>query len=215
MSDVYVRDGRVERSIPVQSRVDFVTLAELVLYFEQQGVVIRSMSQLVSWSLDTMIEAFVRADIIQRQIPNGNTALEVLRDRNLFQRSMAKRSLKKIHNAIAFENLRNEGVEPKSYAPLMHKTIHNTHSVNPLDTERPANYVRDEDVMFARKNFEQQLRLRQMRESIHTEPPEDEDCDLCRTDPNESDEQARQRIAAKDKAFIDAMDGARPTIVNK
>ena len=43
---------KVEASIPVQSRVDIRALAEMVLYWDGEGVYIKTMSQLVNWTVD-------------------------------------------------------------------------------------------------------------------------------------------------------------------
>ena len=127
------REGSVERSVPVQSRVDFITLAELALYFERLGTPPRTMSQLISWSLDHLVHGWSEAGLLDRCIEDSEHAMEVLSVRGLLQRSMLKRSMKKIHNAIAFENLRKEGVDPRGYAPVMYDTIHNTNSVKPTE----------------------------------------------------------------------------------
>ena len=44
--------SKIERSIPVQTRVDLNTLAELDLFWTNEGYNIRSMSQLVSWTIE-------------------------------------------------------------------------------------------------------------------------------------------------------------------
>ena len=43
-----------ETSIPVQSRTSIISLAELAKYWETTEYDIRSMSQLISWSLDLL-----------------------------------------------------------------------------------------------------------------------------------------------------------------
>ena len=43
---------KVEASIPVSSRIDIRVLAEMCAYWDESGRYIKTMSQLVNWSMD-------------------------------------------------------------------------------------------------------------------------------------------------------------------
>jgi len=113
-----------ERSIPVASRVDMVDLANLALMWESRGYTIRSMSQLVSWSISLLVDELSKADIFKEKIETLADANKVLAYRGLYQRSMKSRSEKKIGIALGFEALRAEGRDPKEYAEGAYKTMH-------------------------------------------------------------------------------------------
>ena len=118
-----------ESSIPVQSRVSILTLAELEMYWDSQGYVVTTMSQLVSWSLDVLREALVANNKLPQQITSVADANNHLIERGLYQKSVRGRGRKKIGQAISFENLRNEGDDPQTIVPKQHKMMHKQSSV--------------------------------------------------------------------------------------
>lgn len=120
---------KVESSIPVQGRVSIVTLAEVEMYWESQEVAISSMSQLLSWSIDMLRELLYSNGKLPKVIDSVAEANNHLGERGLYQKGLKKRTMKKIANAITFENLRFEGVDPQQYVKRQFNTVHNTKSV--------------------------------------------------------------------------------------
>lgn len=132
------KETKQESSIPVATRVSVVTLAELDKYWvEGEGKYIKSMSQLVSWSLELLTEV-LRANGKIESIESVAEAHRRLMGRELYQPSLSKRSFNKIGTAIKFENLRLEGIDPKkdfgegSNVTRAYNMLHNSKSVQPL-----------------------------------------------------------------------------------
>jgi len=124
-------DEKVERSIPLQSRIDITTLADLADYLKMAGVHIRSMSGLISDCVEIAWNVLDANNMLQTE-HNMTSAHQLFSELGLWQKSMYERSKQKINNAIAFENLRKEGVDPEVYVPRQYNTVHNDHSVKPL-----------------------------------------------------------------------------------
>lgn len=120
---------KVESSIPVQSRISIITLAELEIYWASQGVKISTMSQLISWSIDILRELLYSNGKLPKAIDTVAEANNHLSGLRLYQRGLKKRSVKKIATAMAFESLRFEGVDPKEYVSRQYNTVHNVRSV--------------------------------------------------------------------------------------
>ena len=132
------KETKQESSVPVATRVSVVTLAELDKYWvEGEGKYIRTMSQLVSWSLELLTEV-LRANGKVESVESVAEAHRRLMDRELYQPSLSKRSFNKIGTAIKFENLREEGIDPKkgfgegSNVTRAYNMLHNSKSVQPL-----------------------------------------------------------------------------------
>ena len=132
------KETKQESSVPVATRVSVVTLAELDKYWvEGEGKYIRTMSQLVSWSLELLTEV-LRANGKVESIESVAEAHRRLMGRELYQPSLSKRSFNKIGTAIKFENLRGEGIDPKkgfgegSNVTRAYNMLHNSKSVQPL-----------------------------------------------------------------------------------
>lgn len=120
---------KVESSVPVQGRVSIVTLAELEIYWASQGIKISSMSQLLSWSIDILRELLYSNEKLPKVIDLVTEAHNHLNRLGLYQQGLKKRSMKKIANAMTFENLRFEGVDPQQYVKKQYNTVHNSKSV--------------------------------------------------------------------------------------
>lgn len=101
-SKVISRGVKQESSVPVQSRVSVMTLAELDNYWNSEGYEIRSMSQLVSWSLDLLCEILDSNKLLTR-VESIGEAHSYLKKKGLYQRSLEKRSFKKITKDIKYE----------------------------------------------------------------------------------------------------------------
>ena len=120
---------KVESSIPVQGRISIVTLAELELYWRSEGVEIKSMSQLLAWSMGVLREVLVANGKLPRVIETVSEAHQYLLSIGIYQPGMRKKGVKKISNALAFESMRMEGVEPRDYANRQFNAVHNRNSV--------------------------------------------------------------------------------------
>jgi len=120
---------KIESSIPVQSRVSIVTLAELEMYWESQGVRISTMSQLLSWSLEGLRTALEANEKLPKVVHTVADAHKHLEKCGLYQKSLKKRSMQKLATAMSFESMRMEGIEPEDYADRHHNMLHNSRSV--------------------------------------------------------------------------------------
>lgn len=108
MNDI---ERRTEASMPVQSRIDLRTLAELLGYWQSKGYIIDSMSRLVSWSLDVLKELLRMNEATPRQIETLEEAYHILRNGGLLQKSMKKRMETKLLAARGLESIRMDGWE--------------------------------------------------------------------------------------------------------
>lgn len=164
MDSIKVAKGQ-EASVPVQGRVNIVNLAELVLFWESQGYFIRTMSQLVGWSIELVANELKRCEMIPEEVDGVAEANNVLRQRNLYQNSLRKRSERKMSYALGFESLRRDGVDPKEYAPGYYKQYHNQKSVRPLpDDVRGSNLSQEQIQKFIESTPEwQQEKLKEQQ----------------------------------------------------
>jgi hypothetical protein len=119
----------------VQARVDIKVLAELDVYWEDTGIVIRSMSQLVSWSMSLLHDIMDKNDMLKVRFEEVAECNRRLEQRCLYQRSMKNRAIRKIGTAQKFESLRLEGVEPSSYVSNEYGMVHNNRSVEPYQSK--------------------------------------------------------------------------------
>ena len=119
----YDKEEKIERSIPQSSRIDVVTLAKLDSWWNEQGQYIRSMSQLISWSLDLLIE------VIEKDLAVDNSRLNTVA--NAYDYLTAKGLLQqgKIGQAIGMDNLRKEGINPRFENSAVYNRMHNKHSI--------------------------------------------------------------------------------------
>lgn len=112
---------RREASVPMQSRVDVRTLAEICWYFEKTDNDIRTVSQLVSWGLEMMVGTLRINEKLPQERPSVESAYQFLEARGLTQKKM----MGKMKRALGFEHMRMEGISPREYASADHKNIHN------------------------------------------------------------------------------------------
>lgn len=119
-----------ERSIPVQGRVDLVELADIAVVLSRKGFEVSSMSKLINlcvqmahWALENTEEVMMRHEGV-------SDAHRTMVEAGLYQRSMYKVGRKKLLTAMAFENLRKEGVDPITYVPHQANVLHNRHSID-------------------------------------------------------------------------------------
>jgi len=119
-----------ESSMPVQSRIDLVVLAELSEYWRDSGYVIDNMSRLVSWSLTAFHSLLKNNKKINVDVKTLEDAYYVLSTKGLIQKSMQKRMEKKLMTARGLENIRLDGWELDQTLPQYQK-MHKIDSVVP------------------------------------------------------------------------------------
>ena len=118
------REAKQEASMSVQSRISATTLAELDMYWMSEEKRIKTLSQLVAWSMDLLSEILWANQKIGRRIESVAEARNYLLSRDLCQQSLYDRGLTKMGKAIMFENMREEGAEPEVYANRQYKSLH-------------------------------------------------------------------------------------------
>lgn len=126
------REKRVEASMPVQSRVDLRTLAELFIYWEKQGVYVSTMSRLVSWSLDALRMILDKNEAIEFKVETLEMAYEILEGKGLLQKSMKKKMAAKFEKSRAMENLRLDGWDVRSSGGRVYEELHPKNEVQPF-----------------------------------------------------------------------------------
>lgn len=125
---------KVEASIPVQGRVDIRVLAEMVGYWEKEGKYVKSMSQLINWSMDLCCQVLKINGLISTEFDTLLEADEYLILKGLHQPGMRKRWMKKFIKGRQLENLRMEGVYPETggkEGSREYTKLHNVHSLEP------------------------------------------------------------------------------------
>ena len=126
------REEQQEASIPVQGRVNFKNLATAHRWWELQGVSIRTMSSLLSYTFDAFIDVLEANDSLKGcKFDSLSDANMYLRSNNLYQRSARERGRKKISSALRFEAMRGQGIDPRFSTPVQHKMVHKHTSVQP------------------------------------------------------------------------------------
>jgi hypothetical protein len=107
---------RSESTVPIQSRVNVVDLANLDIYWHSQGYGVRTMSQLVAWSVELLSKIIEenRAIDPEHRIDTVKDAVRYMNARGLFQRSMIKMGREKLATALRFESMREDGYDPKT-----------------------------------------------------------------------------------------------------
>jgi len=138
-------EAKQESSISVQSRISMNSLAELDMYWISEGKGIKTVSQLVSWSLDLLCEILRANEKLPRSIEAVREARNYLEMRALIQPSLHRRNFDKIGSAIKFEGMRENGDDPSkelldsegeianSNIMRQYRILHNKNSVQPFD----------------------------------------------------------------------------------
>ena len=132
---------KVERSIPVQSRVNLVELAMLDRYFSELGEEIRSMSQLLSWGISLLVETLEANNVLPTKFESLVEANRYLNMRGLYQPGMKSRGRKKLGTALGFESMRGNGINPRNYVKQQFNTIHGNEEKN---MDRP--WIKDKSI---------------------------------------------------------------------
>lgn len=119
------KETKQESSIPVQSRVSIVTLALLTKYWKGEDRDIKTVSQLVSWSLYLLTEILSSNGLIEQE-PSVEEARIYMMENKLFQRGMAGRGSVKLDYAIKFQGIRERGGSPQQSMSSVDRTAYNT-----------------------------------------------------------------------------------------
>jgi hypothetical protein len=151
-----------EASIPVTTRINLKSLAELDIYWSNEEYNIKTMSQLVSWSIDLLCSV-LRTNQKSVELATVREANARLVRRGLYQASNIKRGGMKRASALRFESLREEGVNPQYYAPEQYNTVHRSNSVEPMPPDASVEYKSpyEDEYMIAA-----QARLKRNREEL-------------------------------------------------
>ena len=144
------KDDRIESSMPVQSRVDLISLAELAIYWRKQGHVIETMSRLVAWSVDFLVQILESYNEIDHKIESLEEAHELLESRGLIQNSMRRRSKRKLQFARGLENIRREGGSVGK-GLLQYDELHRPNAVNPSPRMKISDKQFEEEMGMSRK----------------------------------------------------------------
>lgn len=200
-------DIKAENSIPAQSRISVISLSVLDAYWKDSGYRIRTMSQLISFSIELLCEILKANKKISNQTPSITEALQYLESRGLHQQSLHKRGLKKLGVAIAFEGMREEGIRPESYAPRIYSKLHNERSVQPFTGRIDNEQVRQATEIMNNLPETNHSLLDELggRPSKNNNPS-----DEVILKEGTSPEELAQRIAADDKANMEALNSFDP-----
>jgi hypothetical protein len=134
------KESKQEASIPTASRINMVTLAELAKWWEDSGYRLKTMSQLISWSMDLLKETLRANNKLPEVEMTMVDANRYLMDRRLFQAGVRTRAAKKIGTGLRFESMREEGYDPREEVPAQYNTIHNKQSVEPSNMKVRNNF---------------------------------------------------------------------------
>lgn len=127
---------REESSVPVQGRISLVDLAKMDRYWiVREGVSIKSMSQLLSWTFTAMCDIIEANGKMPEGIKSVSDAHKYLELRGLYQQSMKIKGKSRITAALGFENLRSQGSDPALHSQTAYNTVHSKHSNEVFDGE--------------------------------------------------------------------------------
>lgn len=125
------QESKQEASIPTAARVNLISLAELAKWWEESGHRLKSMSQLIAWSIDLLRDILRSNGKIDETDISLADANRYLNEKGLYQLGVRSRSFKKEATAIRFESMREEGIDPKEYVPGQYNVLHNKNSIEP------------------------------------------------------------------------------------
>jgi hypothetical protein len=131
-----------ENSIPTAARISLVTLAELTKWWEDSGYRMKTMSQLIAWSMDLLRDTLRANEKIDKESMSLSDAHKFMSGKGLYQMGVRSRSVKKEATALRFDALRSEGVEPKEYVPDQYNRLHNKQSVESSNVKVRTNFDR-------------------------------------------------------------------------
>ncbi len=133
------KDAKREASLPVQSRIDIRSLATACRYWEGEGVYIDTMSKLVSWSMDLLVEILSRNDRLNTVYSSMTEAINYLEGRGLYSPgSGSGKGRKKAAIGMRFESMKLSGIDPKFENSKDYNMTHNKGSVEVSDIGNPS-----------------------------------------------------------------------------
>lgn len=135
-----------EASMPVQSRIDIRSLAEMDVYWTGKGVYIKSLSQLVAWTVDLCRDVLNNNGLLTVKMDRIKDARDHMVGRGLTQKSMEKRGKSKMRMARGFDEIRVEGGEPAVSNPLVYKNMHQKNNTVEVYDEGDGDRVVDESM---------------------------------------------------------------------
>jgi hypothetical protein len=160
------REIKQEASIAVSARVSMIDLANVVRFYESEGYRVKSMSQLIGWSVELLADILKANGKLSELVETVTEANRVLESRELYQSSLRRRSAMKIGTAIKFENMREEGilnVDERGAIRSSYNILHNKRSVEPL-MPQVSNRDADWEKMKAMKQMEEHEKYVKMKE---------------------------------------------------
>lgn len=209
----------IERKVPVQSRIDLKSLAELDLFWTSQGQDMKSMSQLVSWTIELCKDIILSNQKMPLVLSSVEEAYAHLDSRRLLQRGIQKRYSKKIGTAMRFESLRESGREPAEVDSRGFNMLHNKKSVQAApsivnrtpeitdevleEADRRARERREKEAEERRKNKKPDTSNIFDRETGTYIPQEEYYKKLKQRQQEDDPEEELKRIEEEDKALAD------------
>ena len=143
-----MKEVKVERSLVVSSRIDLVSLMRLDKFWEsKKGVRINSMSQLVSWSIDLLVDVLEGNQLVGNQGESIVDAHRHFETKGLYQKSNLKKNRQKISAGIRFSNIREQGRSPMFDDGVSYKILHNKNSVEPYEGRDNRIYIPPQEEM--------------------------------------------------------------------
>ena len=115
---------RREASVPISTRIDVRSVAMICAYFNDNNISVRTVSQLISWSVEMLVGILRDNGKIGTDKPKIEEAFEFLYKNDLLQMGMKR----KLQRALSYESLRLDGNDPAEYAPADYKGIHNNNN---------------------------------------------------------------------------------------
>jgi len=119
-----MREIKIERTLPVNARVNVVSLVNVNRYFKSIGYRARSMSQLVNWAVEALEEVVIDKVGNKGMVDSLSKALAELRAEGLMQRTTETRGRAKMSYGLTAENLRVGKRDPQMVMKKRYKEVH-------------------------------------------------------------------------------------------
>ena len=119
-----MKEVKIERTLPVNARINIVSLVNINKYFKSIGYKARSMSQLVNWAIEALEEVVISKVGTKDMVDSLSDALKELKINGLMQRTTETRGRAKISFGLAAENLRAKKNDPQMVMQRRYKEIH-------------------------------------------------------------------------------------------
>jgi len=119
-----MREIKIERTLPVNARVNVVSLVNVNRYFKSIGYRAKSMSQLVNWAVEALEEVVIDKVGNKGMVDSLSEALAELRAEGLMQRTTETRGRAKMSYGLTAENLRAGKRDPQMVMKKRYKEVH-------------------------------------------------------------------------------------------